>query len=585
MPLKTTRTAKLSASRRNAAPERRRFLACFSSLGLASTLLPDLLWAALQQQPRWKISADMLADAERVAGLEFTPRERESVLNTVNENLARYEAMRAAALANSEWPALQFTPLLPGIKIDVRRPSARPKRRPAPALPSDLEEIAFWPVADLAALIRTRKISSQELTKMYLARLRRIDAKLKCVVTLTEDLALRQARRADEEISRGRTRGPLHGIPWGAKDLIAVREYRTTWGAAPFKDQILDLDATVAERLEAAGAVLIAKLATGELASGDVWFGGRTKTPWNLNEGARGSSAGPAAATAAGLVGFSIGTETRGSITFPCARCGVTGLRPTFGRVSRHGVMAITFSMDKVGPICRSAEDCALVLGAILGPDGKDAAVVDLPFNWNLEMDTRRLRVGYIRSAFEEPHESAEGKENDLATLEALRNMGWKLEPVEYPDYPVDVQAILSDGERGAAFDDVVRNRKIDQLAAPLRFRRGRLLPAVEYIQADRIRVRLMREMARMMAQIDVCVTPVSAPGMPSQSAIGRNVPLTNLTGIPGVILPNGFSASTGLPTAISFIGKPYEEEKILALARAYQNATDFHQRRPPLQG
>lgn len=566
-------------------PARRRFLARLSGLGLASTLLPEALWAKLQERPGGGITAEMLEDAERIAGLEFTASERGSILNALNENRDRYLAMRGTVLSNSDWPALQFNPLLPGMKPDGRRQPFRLGRQPAAAVPSTPEEIAFWPVARLAALIRTRKVSSVELTKMYLGRLQKYDASLQCVVTLTEELALRQARRADEEIARGRYRGPLHGIPWGAKDLIAVKEYRTTWGAAPFKDQILKFDATVAERLEAAGAVLIAKLATGELASGDIWFGGQTKTPWNLKEGARGSSAGPGAATAAGLVGFAIGTETRGSITFPSVRCGVTGLRPTFGRVSRYGVMAITFSMDKVGPICRTAEDCAIVFNALIGPDGKDPAVVDLPFNWSPDLDVRKLRVGYITSAFEEPHESRESAENDRRTLEAVRALGLKLEPVEYPDYPIDVQALLSDAERGAAFDQVTRNGRINLLAAPLRFRRGRLLPAVEYIQADRIRVRLMQAMAAMMGNLDVCITPVSAPGSPSRSAIGRNVPLTNLTGYPGVIFPNGFSESTGLPTGISFIGKLYEEDKILALARRYQEVTDFHLKRPTLEG
>lgn len=268
--------------------------------------------------------------------------------------------------------------------------------------PSDLESLSFWPVTHLSALVRSRQLSSQELTELYLDRLKRFDQVLKCVVTLTDDLALKQAKQADAEIKAGRYRGPLHGIPWGAKDLIAKSGYPTTWGAPLFKQQLISTDATVVERLDKAGAVLVAKLATGELAHDDIWFGGQTKNPWDTTEGSGGSSAGPGSATAAGLVGFAIGTETGGSIIDPAIRCGVTALRPTFGRVSRNGIMPGAWSFDKVGPMCRSVEDCALVLNAIHGPDGMDLTVVDLPFNWNATQDIRRLRVGYLKAAFQQ---------------------------------------------------------------------------------------------------------------------------------------------------------------------------------------
>lgn len=565
---------------------RRHFLAYFSGLGLSSTLLPGVLWAKLQEAKTEKITKEMLGEAERLAGVEFSDKERESIVEGLNTDLGRYLDMRKIPLVNSDWPAQQFSPILPGMTFDKRRKPFKLSKPRALTVPSNLEDLAFWPVLHLAQLVKTRKVSSMDLTKMYLERLKKYDPQLLCVIALTEELALKQARRADEEISAGRYRGPLHGIPWGAKDLLAVKEYKTTWGAAPYKEQVFNYDATVVERLEAAGAVLVAKLSTGELASGDIWFGGQTKTPWNLKEGTRGSSAGPGAATGAGMVAFSLGTETRGSITFPSTRCGLTGLRPTFGRVSRYGCMAISFSMDKIGPMCRTVEDCALVFNAIKGPDGKDLAVVDLPFNWDPDLDARQLRVGYIKSAIEEEHESKEGKENDLATLEKLRSLGVKLVPVEYPDYPVDVQSIILYAEAAAAFDQITRNHQVDLLTRqtvwPVRFRQARFIPAIEYIQADRVRAKVMAAMAKMMSDVDVCIAPASAPGTPSRGSIGKNVPLTNLTGYPGVILPNGFAAN-GIPTSITFIGRLYEEHKILALAKRYQDATDFHLKHPVL--
>ncbi|MGD2217911.1 MAG: amidase, partial [Gemmatimonadales bacterium] len=378
---------------------RRRFLAYFSGIGLSSTLLPGVLWSLLQDQEELKITVEMLADAEAVAGLEFTDEERQLMLQGLNRRLRGYEVLRSLELVNKVPPALYFEPVPPGHTVAREPGVSRRSQVRIDRLPTDLEEIAFWPVTHLAKLIETRRLSSVQLTTMYLERLKKYGPKLKCVVTLTEELALEQARQADDEIAGGNYRGPLHGISWGAKDLLAIPEYRTTWGAAPYKDQVIDEDATVARRLEEAGAVLVAKLTLGALAMGDVWYGGRTRNPWDYEEGSSGSSAGPAAATAAGLLGFAIGTETLGSIVSPCTRCGTTGLRPTFGRVSRYGAMALSWSMDKVGPICRSVEDCALVFEAIYGPDGRDLTVVDLPFVWDAELDVRTLRVGYLKSA------------------------------------------------------------------------------------------------------------------------------------------------------------------------------------------
>ncbi len=360
---------------------RRRFIGCLSAAGLGSTLLPGTLTAVAQDAET--ITVEMLDAAARTAGLSLTPDELTAVAEGLNGDqsfLDSYDAVRDLELPNAVPPAFVFNPVPPGMTLPTERRPMRLSDTPT-SRPGTDEELAFLPVTRLARLIEAREISSTDLTKLYLARLKRHDPQLHCVVTLTEDLALRQAREADERIAAGDYRGPLHGIPWGAKDLLAVRGYPTTWGASPYRDQVIDLDATVYERLTEAGAVLVAKLTMGALAQGDRWFGGRTRNPWKLDQGSSGSSAGPGSATAAGLVGFAIGTETRGSIISPSSRCGITGLRPTFGRVSRYGAMALSWTMDKIGPMCRSAEDCAIVLRAINGPDGKDRSAIDVPFN------------------------------------------------------------------------------------------------------------------------------------------------------------------------------------------------------------
>ena len=501
------------------------------------------------------------------------------MLEGINNYLETYRKLRMVALDNSVAPALRFDPVPAGMEFEKQRRPMRISQSRELEVPSDLEELAFWPVTDLAGLIKSRRVSSVELTNMYLARLKRYDPKLQCVITLTEDLAQEQARRADEEIAAGRYRGPLHGIPWGAKDLLAVKGYKTTWGAMPYKDQVIDLDATVVGRLQEAGAVLIAKLTLGALAWGDVWFGGKTRSPWNPEEGSSGSSAGPAAATAAGLVGFSIGSETWGSIVSPSTICGVTGLRPTFGRVSRYGAMALSWSMDKIGPICRTVEDCAVVLDAIYGPDDKDVTVVDLPFNWDASGDAKTLKVGYLKSDFEKEREDAQWKANDQATLEVLRGMGFNLIPIELPDYPIEAMSLILNVEAAAAFDELTRSNRDDlmvrqiQNAWPNRFREARMVPAVEYIQANRLRTLVMKAIQERLAGIDVYVSP---------SWEGQNSLLTNLTGHPAVVVPNGLRKE-GTPSSITFIGRLYGEDKLLTFARAYQDATSFHQRHPAL--
>ena len=560
--------------------ERREFLAYLGAAGLGGTALPGALYA-LAQQEQGPVTKEMVAQAEKLAGLEFTDDEREQIANSVNGRLRNYEQIRALKLTNAVPPAVQFDPLLPGVKPPAteRRPIryTRPRRVRRPV---NLEEVAFWPVTRLAELVRTRQVMPSELTQMYLARLKRHDRRLFAVVSLTEERAHAQAVQLDAELRRGRYRGPLHGIPWGAKDLLATKGYRTTWGASPYREQVLDYDATVVERLDQAGAILIAKLTLGALAQGDRWFGGMTRNPWNPEQGSSGSSAGPGAATAAGLVGFAIGTETQGSIVSPATRNGVTGLRPTYGRVSRHGAMALSWSMDKIGPMCRSVEDCALVLHAIHGPDGRDPTVTDVPFNWDALLPLASVRTGYFKSAFEQANEQGERNAFDQAALDVMRRLVPNLVAVELPssrDLPISAigSSILS-VEAAAAFDDLTRSPNDDLMVPlpersswPATFRAARLVPAVEYINANRARTLLMQKMHDAMKDVDVLIMPNTA------------LQLTNLTGHPQIALPAGFNAN-GTPVTICFLGQLYAEEKLLRVAQAWQDATDHHLRYPP---
>ncbi len=564
---------------------RRSFIQYFSGLGLGATLLPGVLWAKLQEAEKkdLRVTVEMLEQAGKMIGLELTDEERTLMLSGVNEALENYEKLRTVTLDNAIPPALRFDPLLPGVELKSE-PDQPPRTSPQspPSVPENLEKLAFLPVTQLAELIRTRQVTSRQLTEMYLERLKRHDRELFCVVTLTEEMALRQADRADAELARGRYRGPLHGIPWGAKDLLAVRGYRTTWGAMPFRDQVIDEDATVVQRLESAGAVLVAKLTLGALAWGDVWFGGKTRNPWNPEQGSSGSSAGSAAAVAAGLVGFAIGSETWGSIVSPATRCGVTGLRPTFGRVSRHGAMALSWSMDKLGPICRSVEDGALVLDAIQGPDDRDPTVRRAPWKWDGTRRGRGLRLGYLEKAFaREPEEEAAQKvrELDRAALDHLQQLGFELVAIELPEQlPVSAMSFILNVEAAAAFDELTRSNRDDLMvrqienAWPNVFRHSRLVPAVDYIQANRMRTLLMQQLDAALAEVDVYVAP---------SFGNPNLLMTNLTGHPCVVVPNGF-VDEGRPASITFTGKLYQEESALLVARAYQESTDFHRRIPP---
>jgi len=558
---------------------RRAFLRYCGGLGLGSTLFPGALWAQ-SEEGQVEITVAMIDHAARLAGLSFSAENLEQMLAGIKANLAGFETLRNIPIDQNVPPPLYFNPAVPGQSFSDEQTPFSLDDRPPVSRPLNLEDVAFWPVTDLATLIRTQQVTPTELTQMYLARAKRYDPILRCIITLTEERALEQARRADEEIAGGRYRGLLHGIPWGAKDLLAARGYRTTWGFKAYEDQVIDMDATVVQRLDEAGAVLIAKLSTGEIARGDQWLGIQTKNPWKTDEGSGGSSAGPASATAAGLVGFSIGTDTTGSILGPSRTCGITGLRPTFGRVSRHGVMPVCWSLDKVGPMCRSVEDCAIVFDAIYGSDGQDLAVVDKPFNWKGNSPAVGLRVGFLETAFNREDTDAgeqTARQNDLRALDTLRSLGVALKSVSLPEHAdMDaLQMLLVD--EAAAFDELVHNGGIDLFRQDIDdpedmlMRIARLHPAVEYLQINRRRMLLMQGMAQVFEDIDVLVAPFA--GSPVQSA-------TSLTGHPSVAVPNGFD-DDGTPTGIQFIGQLYGESNALQLAKLFQDSTGTHLRHP----
>lgn len=545
--------------------DRRRVLQSLAALGIGGAVFQRSLAAQVEQQGA--ITAQMVQQAEWVAGLELTEEQRESTAAAVTRLQRDLASLRKVDVGYEVAPALAFYPTMPQQHSaelpsrEVRLLESAPLKRPRGE-----DDLAFLPVSELAPLVRTRQISSTELTRFYIDRLERYDSQLLCVVSYTEELALRQARQADREIAAGRYRGPLHGIPWGAKDLIAYPGYKTTWGALPFKEQRLDVKATVARRLDEAGAVLVAKLTLGALAWGDHWFGGVTRNPWDVRQGSSGSSAGSASATSAGLVGFSIGSETLGSIVSPCRRCGVTGLRPTFGRVSRHGCMPLAWSMDKLGPICRSVEDCALVFSAIHGYDGLDPTAVTAPFHWPPRRDVRTLRVGYVPQ---------EGKVESREELRVLKDLGVQLVPIRLPsDFPVWALTLILNVEAAAVFDEFTRRGETKGLNRwPNVFRQGEFTPAVEYLRANRVRSQLMAAMNDVMKDVDAYVG-------------GNDLAITNLTGHPTVVLPNGFrkGGQVERPVALTFTGRLFEEESLLSLAHAYQQATDFHLRRPPVK-
>lgn len=621
-------------------PSRREFLTICGSAGIASSFFIGALYALAAATPNKPVTAEIIDQAAELAGITILPEQRQAMLLQLRDQRKNIEKVREVHLTNNVPPAFRFDPLLGqdfrfGAETPVERlakaisvvPASSNRALPAVnrAAPTDLEDLAFVSVRELGELIRQKKVSSLALTEMYLARLKRFDPKLHFVITLTEERAKAQANNADQEIAKGKYRGPLHGIPWGAKDLLAVRGYPTTWGAGGFESQSIDENATVVNRLDEAGAVLIAKLSLGALAMGDKWFGGRTRNPWNLSQGSSGSSAGSAAATAAGCAAFTIGSETLGSISSPSTRCGTTGYRPTYGFVPRTGATALAWTMDKLGPICRAVEDCALVMQAIYGPDDSDFNVMPAPFVWDANFDWKQLKVAYLRADFEQlpqPEKQPEGltetelkkwrddqpkrdgayqrqvydHQFDVAALEQIRRLGVDPQPVDLPDLPFDSLVPLLIAEAAAAFDDLTlsgRDKLLTEQSPddwPNQFRTARFYPAVDYIQANRVRTLAIREMRKIFNMYDIVMAKSS----------GNQLTVTNLTGHPSVIVPNGLRKSDapkppevdtgdddsiggpGTPVSITFLGQHYEDSKLLAFARAYQEATGFHRAHPP---
>ena len=626
--------------------DRRAFLNACTTAGVASPLFPGILYtlaaqaqdsAATDQSKPPHVTPEMIDQAAILAGIgPFTAEQKQMMIDGLIDQNGSCKAIRKLHLPNSVPPAYVFHPLPPtkptpaeecGTTTCTSHNADFGPGAPIVA-PARIEDLAFAPVTELAEQIRARNVTSLALTQMYLARLKRYDPRLHFVITFTEERALAHAKAADAEIAAGKYRGPLHGVPWGAKDLLAVKGYPTTWGAGGFEHQSFDEDATVVQRLDAAGAVLIAKLTLGALAMGDKWFGGRTRNPWNPAQGSSGSSAGSASAVAAGCVGFAVGSETLGSISSPSTRCGCTGLRPTFGLVPRTGAMALSWTMDKLGPIARSVPDCALVLDAIYGPDGQDTSVFPADYRWDPSFNWRSLRIGCLKSEFDEPkppkpsepkpNESVDEKKHrekddaeahadyarriydrrySLAALDKLGSMGVDLIPVELPKLHWGAMQPLLTAEAAAAFDELTltgRDRLLTEQSPddwPNIFRIARFYPAVEYIQANRARTLAIRQVSAIFDHVDIIVTPTTETQLIA----------TNLTGHPALILPNGFRGADappppstddgnndniggpGTPVSLTFLAGHYQDAKLAAFANAYQQATGFQNVHPKL--
>lgn len=518
--------------------------------------------------------------AQRLYGLEFSKSGIDTMYNYLGRNKRGYESMREYTVDKETFPAVSFNPHPAGFQMPTGPQIHTPfEVSNDVALPASDEEIAFMSIRELASLLKTRKITSERLTNIYLNRIEKFDGQLESVITVTKELALEQAKRADREIASGNYKGVLHGIPYGVKDLMAVEGYPTTWGAEPYRNQTINYTSTVVKRLEEEGAVLIAKLVSGSLARGDVWFGGKTKNPWDLNQGASGSSAGSGSATAAGLVAFSLGTETLGSITSPATRNGVAGLRPTYGRISRHGVMSLSWSMDKVGPLCRTAEDCEIVFSAVYGKDPLDPTTNEVPFSPS-NAPVGNLKIAKLHADIEADAGSESGQ-NLFKAVELLEsNLDAVFDTIRLPEnFPYRVFDIILRSESGAFFDELVRSGQVDYMVEQTQgsransLRQARFIPAVEYLQANRERSRLIEEVNKLFEAYDVIVAPTFR---------GQQMLITNLTGHPVISIPTGFD-NQGRPTSLTFIGNLYEEDKILSLAKYYQSLTDHEEQHPPL--
>ncbi len=525
------------------------------------------------------ITTKDIQSAAKLLDLNFTQKEMETMYDGVTDNLLVYRLMHKQSLNNNVPMSLWQSPVLPGMQFNEKQETVK-WNIPKISMPSDKNELAYYSLLQLASLVKNKKISSVELTRFFIDRIRKYGDSLQCVISVTEEIAMQQAQQADAEIAAGKYKGPLHGIPYGLKDLFAVKGTKTTWGAAPYKNQTIEEDAFVYTQLKEAGAVLVAKFTLGALAMGDYWYGGRTKNPWNTTTGSSGSSAGSASATVAGLVPFAIGTETWGSIVSPASTCGAIGLRPTFGSISRSGAMTLSWSLDKVGPICRSAEDAAVIFNYIHGTDGLDMSAVNKPFNYKANTDIKKLKVAYTKNYFDRITDTSR---NEWKVLEAYRQMGVELVPVVFPDndvYKFNIMDIVISAECAAAFDEFTRNNIDDEMTRqeksdwPNSFRVSRLMSATEYINANRHRYLLMQKVNELMKDIDVLICPTRGSG--NQGAI------TNLTGHPVVCVPTGFDKRTNLPTSITLIGKLYDEATILSAAKAYQDATQWDEMHPP---
>jgi Asp-tRNA(Asn)/Glu-tRNA(Gln) amidotransferase A subunit family amidase len=529
----------------------------------------------LYAQDSVKLAQEMAA--EKMFGLNFSDAKRDSTLDGLNGNLKLYEFLHQQNIPNNIPMPLGFDPTLPNMHLNMQQDAITWNLPENVQLPADKNELAYYSVAQLSSLIKNKKITSVDLTKFFIARLKKYGDPLHCVIELTEDLALQQAKKADDDLAKGIYKSPLQGIPYGIKDLFAVKGTHTTWGTPPYKDQTIEETSFVAQQLQNAGAVLVAKLSLGELAMDDVWFGGQTRNPWDLTKGSGGSSAGSSSATSAGLVPFAIGTETYGSIVDPSWRCGLTGLRPTYGSISRSGAMALAFSSDKVGPICRSAEDAAIVFANIHGTDGKDASARNMPFNYKTKIDISKLKIAYAKNYIDTLPENSPEK-NMLATL---KKMGAKIIAVDFPDtlHGDPLLSLIIGAESAAAFDPLTRSNMDDEMVQqkkdrwPNIFRTARFVPAVEYINACRMRYIIMQKMYPFFKQFDIIIAPPET---------GDQLAITNLTGNPSVTLPIGFDKA-GMPVAISFIGNLYDEATILAFAKLYQDATDFNKQHPAM--
>lgn len=511
---------------------------------------------------------------EKFLDLNFSEAEIDSMYFSVRNNVKEIKKMHGYHLSNDVPMTLAHSPVLSEMKFNTKQLPVK-WNYPNINVPKNKNELAFYSILQLASLIKNKKITSFELTRFFIDRLKKYGDTLQCVISLTEDIAMQQAVQADKEIAAGKYRGPLHGIPYGLKDLFAVKGTKTTWGAAPYKEQTIDEDAYVYTKLKDAGAVLIAKFTLGALAMGDYWYGGRTKNPWNTKFGSSGSSAGSTAATVAGLVPFAIGTETLGSIISPSSNCGATGLRPTFGSVSRSGAMTLSWSMDKAGPLCRSAEDVAVVFNYLHGTDGKDASAVNMPFNYTGKTDLFKLKIAYAKNYF---RRDTIGNEQDV--LNAFRKAGALLIPVDFPDsgvYNFNMTGIILNSEAAAAFDEFTRTDLDDMMTRqgrgdwPNSFRSSRFIPAVDYVNANRHRYLLMQKINEFMSKYDVVICPTYG---------GHQLQITNLTGHPALCMPTGFNKNQ-LPTSITLVGNLYDEATLLAVAKAYQQATQWNKMHP----